>query len=110
MLNHDKIIFVWGRFTAWWYAKNLLLKDLAHRVDVAAAHLASYDISSKQTVFFYSGQSEYCIKFRLSNRDFLFADIKWNEEYVIFIFYIYSEDKWKTDEDALKVQKSYDIT
>ena len=32
MLNHDKIIFVWGWFTAWWYAKNLLLKDVAQGV------------------------------------------------------------------------------
>ena len=34
MLNHDKIIFVWGCFTAWWYVKNLLLKDLANRVNI----------------------------------------------------------------------------
>ena len=32
MLNHDKIILLWGCFTAWWYVKNLLLKDLANRV------------------------------------------------------------------------------
>ena len=32
MLNHNKIIFVWGCFTARWYAKNLLLKDLAYGV------------------------------------------------------------------------------
>ena len=30
MLNHDKIILVWGCFTARWYAKNLLLKHLAY--------------------------------------------------------------------------------
>ena len=29
MLNHDKITFVCGWFTAWWHAKNLLLKDVA---------------------------------------------------------------------------------
>ena len=32
MLTHDKIIFLWDWFTAWWYAKNLLLKDLAYGV------------------------------------------------------------------------------
>ena len=33
MLNHDKIIRVWGCFTAWWCVKNLLLKYPANRVD-----------------------------------------------------------------------------
>ena len=32
MLNHDKIIFLWGWFTTWWYAKNLLVKDFAYGV------------------------------------------------------------------------------
>ena len=32
MLNHDKIIFLWGWSTAWRYAKKFLLKDLAYRV------------------------------------------------------------------------------
>ena len=31
ILNNDKIIFEWGCFTAWWYAKNLL-KDVAYGV------------------------------------------------------------------------------
>ena len=29
MLNHDKIILVWGWYIAWWYAKTLILKDVA---------------------------------------------------------------------------------
>ena len=30
--NNDKIIFQWERVIAWWYAKNLLLKDVAYGV------------------------------------------------------------------------------
>ena len=44
MLNHDKIIFEWGWFTAWWYAKNLLLKDLAYRVGGLPTASMSVDI------------------------------------------------------------------
>ena len=44
MLNHDKMIHEWGCFTAWWYAKNLLLKDLAFGV-VPSSHQRS-DLSN----------------------------------------------------------------
>ena len=32
ILNNDKIIFVWGCLISLWYAKNLLLKDVAYGV------------------------------------------------------------------------------
>ena len=37
ILNNDKIIFVWGCLIALWYAKNLLLKDVAYRVYIGSS-------------------------------------------------------------------------
>ena len=54
MLIHDKIILVWGCFIAWWYAKNLLLKDLAYGVIAfffiaSMQHQLSYELRREKT-------------------------------------------------------------
>ena len=85
MLNHDEIIFAWGWYTAW-YVKNLLLKDLAYRVNVSSKtnqllSLYHYTITvpsfltgrSRQTVLIQirlplqeqSDQGLHCLPFRL---------------------------------------------
>ena len=71
MLNHDKIIFVWGWFTTRWYAKNLLLKDLAYRV----VFINQFKIHGTQpigtlTLIFYSYLSYLrCICFFFPSRE-----------------------------------------